>query len=267
MSLTAGALSQVSVSQYSDSLSSAAATMGTSPYTYQWYRNVTGTATIGTALSGATSLTLADTSLIPGTVYYYHVIVTDSNSTLATSAALTVTTLNPSIISPNAFSEGPFLGMLDQRYNYDVKEGAVDPTQSGTIYAGQAVKMVSANSTVPIQSTVPTYIACTANSDVCQGFIIFDIKNQGYAKPGTGGQLGAAGTSSRFELAQSGCVIYLYATGAITRGNQVCLDVSSPGGVQATGNSAEVVGWAYDGATAGGQLIRVQLKTPSFTTA
>jgi hypothetical protein len=148
-----------------------------------------------------------------------------------------------------------------------VQEGAIDPSQSGTLYAGQAMKMVSSNSVVPIAGDAPTYVACTANSDVCQGFIVFDIKNQGYAKPGTGGQLGAQGTSSRFELAKGGCVMYLYATGAIPRGAQVCLDVSSPGGVQATGNSAEVVGSAIDGATASGQLIRVELKTPSFATA
>lgn len=263
MALTAGALSQVSVGPYSDSLSSAAATMGTSPYTYQWYRNVTGTATIGAAVSGATALTLNDTSLIPGTVYYYHVIVTDSNSSLATSSALTVTTSNPSTISPNAFTEGPFLGMLDQRYNYNVKEIGIDSTQSGTIYAGQAMKFPAS----PVVGGAPQMIACTANSDVCMGFIVFDIKNQGYAAPGVNGQLGAAGTCSRAELAQGGCVIYLYATGVITRGAQCCLDVSSPGGVQATGNSAEVVGYAYDGATAAGQLIRVELKTPSYTTA
>jgi hypothetical protein len=263
MSLTAGALSQVSVSQYSDNLTSAAATMGSSPYTYQWYRNVTGTATIGTAISGATSLALNDTSLIPGTVYFYHVIVTDTAAALATSAALTVTTLNPSVISPNAITEGPFLGMLDQRYNYNVKECGVDSTQSGTVYAGQAMKFPA----TPVVGGAPQLVACTAKTDVCQGFIVFDIKNQGYAAPGLNGQLGAAGTNSRFELAQSGCIIYLYATGVITRGAQVCLDTTSPGGVQATGNSAEVVGWAYDGATAAGQLIRVELKTPSYATA
>jgi hypothetical protein len=263
MALTAGALTLVSVSNYSDSLSSAAATMGSSPYTYQWYKSVVGSTTIGSAVSGATSLTLMDSSLIPGTVYYYHVIVTDTLGSVATSSALAVTTTNPGLISQNAFTETPILGMLDQRYNYNVKECAVDPTQSGTIYAGQAMKFPA----VPVLGGVPQLIACTANADVVQGFIVFDIKNQGYAKPGLAGQLGAAGTNSRFELAQGGCVIYLWATGVITRGAQVCLDVSSPGGVQATGNSAEVVGFAYDGASASGQLIRVELKTPSFATA
>lgn len=265
MALTAGALTQGTVTQTTETASSAAATMGTGPYMYQWYRNVVGTATIGSAVTGQTALALSDSNLIPGTVYYYHVIVTDSVGSVATSAALTVTTLNPSVISPNAFQQGPFLGMLDQRYNYNTKEAAVDASQSGTLYAGQAMKMYASQS--PVFGDVPTYVACTAITDVCMGFIVFDIKNQGYAAPGSNGQLGAAGTCSRFELAQDGNVMYLYATTAITRGNRVCLDVSSPGGVQATGATANVVGWAIDGAAAAGQLIRVQLTCPGFANA
>lgn len=261
MALTAGAISQVSVSQTTDSLASAVATMGSSPYTYQWYRNVVGSATIGSSVSGATALTLNDSSLIPGTVYWYHVIVTDALGSVATSAGLSVTTLNPSVISPNAFTEGPFLGMLDQRYNYNTKEAAVDSTQVGTVYAGQAMKFPAS----PVLGGVPQLIACSAITDVCMGFIVFDIKNQGYAAPGLNGQLGAAGTCSRFELAQDGDVIYLFATEAITRGARVCLDVSSPGGVSATGHTANLVGWAYDGATASGQLIRVQLTCPNYS--
>jgi hypothetical protein len=262
MSLTAGALTQVSVSQYSDSLSSAVATLGSAPYTYQWYRNVTGTATIGSAVSGATALTLSDSSLIPGTVYYYHVIVTDTAAAVATSAALTVTTLNPGVLNPNQFAETALLGVLDQRYNYNVKEIEIDATQTGTLYAGQAMKFASG----PSLGGVPSMVACTAKTDVCQGFIVYDVKNQGFAAAPAAGAYNF-GTNSRCELAQGGCVIYLYATGAITRGAQVCLDTTSPGGVQATGATAEVVGWAYDGATAAGQLIRVQLTTPSYATA
>jgi hypothetical protein len=260
--LAAGALTKVSVSQYSDQLSSAAATGGTSPYTYQWYRNVSGTGVIGPAVSGATSLSLNDSSLIPGTVYYYHVLAIDSGLSVATSPVLSVTTLNPGVLNPNQFAEVPFLGMLDQRYNYNTKEAQVDSTQSGTIYAGQAMKFPS----VPVNGGVMSLVACTSNTDACQGFIVYDIKNQGYqaavAEPSYN-----FGSNSHFEIAQGGDVIYLYATGVITRGAEVCLDVSSPGGVQATGNSATVVGWAMDGASASGTLIRVELKTPSFATA
>jgi hypothetical protein len=262
MALTAGALTLVSVSQYTDSLSSAVATSGSSPYTYQWYRNVTGTATIGSSVSGATSLSLSDSSLIPGTVYYYHVIVTDQLGSVATSTALTVTTLNPGVLNPNQFSEVPFLGVLDQRFNFNVKEAQIDASQSGTLYAGQAMKFAAS----PVNGGIMKLIACVANTDVVQGFIVYDVKNQGYAAAVASPSYNFA-KNSTFELAQGGCVMYLYATGVITRGAQVCLDVSSPGGVQATGNSAEVVGWAVDGASASGQLIRVELKTPSYATA
>jgi len=256
MSLTAGALTQGTVTQTTETASSAAATMGSAPYTYQWYRSVAG-GSLGNVVTGQTSLSLSDASLIPGTTYYYHMVVTDTLAATATSAALTVATLNPSVISPNSFTEGPFLGMLDQRFNYNTKECAVDSTQATSVYAGQAMKFAAS----PVNGGVPSMVACSASNDVCMGFIVFDIKNQSYGAPGT------VGVSSRYELAQDGNVIYLYATGAITRGARVCLDVSSPGGVQATGNSATVVGWAYDGATAAGQLIRVQLTCPTFATA
>lgn len=260
MSLAAGLLTLVSVSQYSDQLSSAVATGGSTPYAYQWYKNVVGTGTLGAAISGATGLTLNDTNLIPGTVYFYHVIVTDALAATATSAALSVTTLNPGALNPNQFNLVPFLGVLDQRYNYNTKEAQVDAAQTGTLYAGQAMKMATTS------GGVPKMLACTSNTDACQGFIVFDIKNQGYAAA-VAEPAYNFGKNSNFEIAQGGNVIYLYATGAITRGAQVCLDVSSPGGVQATGNSATVVGYALDGATAAGTLIRVELKTPSFATA
>ena len=58
--------------------------------------------------------------------------------------------------------------------------------------------------------------------------------------------------------------MYLYATTAIARGAQVVLDLTSPGSVQAATGSDTIIGYAYDSATAYGQLIRVVLSTPSF---
>ncbi len=64
-----------------------AASGGTPPYTYQWYRSTTPGFTPGggNIVVGAVSLTLNDTGLTPGTTYYYKNIVTDS--TLATSTS------------------------------------------------------------------------------------------------------------------------------------------------------------------------------------
>lgn len=104
MTLTAGALTQVSVAPSSDVVQSAVATGGSTPYAYQWYKAVSGTSfTPGTAniVSGATALTLADTGLAPSTTYFYKVVITDALSATATSTALSVTT------AANTFSALP----------------------------------------------------------------------------------------------------------------------------------------------------------------
>ncbi len=97
MSTTAGALSQLSVSDTKASLSSAAATGGAAPYTYQWYRSTTSAFSpgAGNLISGATALTLNDTGLIPNTQYYYKVRATDSNSVTGDSSQLAVATAPP----------------------------------------------------------------------------------------------------------------------------------------------------------------------------
>lgn len=97
MSLTAGSLSLVSVTAISDSLLSTAASAGTTPYAYQWYRSLSSgfVPASSNAVSGATSLTLAETGLTPRTIYYYKQVVIDSAATPATvtTSQLAVTTL------------------------------------------------------------------------------------------------------------------------------------------------------------------------------
>ena len=119
MATTAGALSQVSVGSTVASLSSAAATGGTGPYTYQWYRSTVSAFTpgAGNIISGATALTLSDSGLIPNTQYYYKVVATDSGSVSGTSAQLGVVTGLPAM-SPNQFLQSSLLGMIDMRFPY-----------------------------------------------------------------------------------------------------------------------------------------------------
>lgn len=254
MALAAGALSQVSVSSTTASLSSAVATGGTTPYAYQWYRStVSGFSPgVGNIITEATSLTLNDSGLTPGTAYFYKVVVTDSAATpaTATSSQLAVSSTQPTL-SQNQFTESSFLGMVDQRFNYNTSEVEIDLSQSGSLYPGQAVKIVDS------ADGIPKVIGCAANSDVVFGFINFDIKTQIYV------------AGDRAEISQSGNVIYLYATGAIARGAQVTLDLSTKGGVgQLVGSSgASIVGYAYDKASAAGQLIRVKVAAPSYLVA
>lgn len=252
--LTAGVLSQVSVSSTSDSLSSTAASGGTGPYTQQWYRSTTSGFTPGggNIISGATALTLNDSGLIPNTTYYYKVVYTDtghSNDTV-TSSQLAVVTAAP-VLSQNQFAQAPYLGMIDLRFDYNTVSVQIDASQVGALYAGSAVKIVDS------ADGVPKVVGCSANSDEVLGFINFDIKTVQFL------------AGSPAEISQAGNVMYLYSTGAISRGVQVQLDLTTNGGVaQISGSSgADIVGWAYDKASAAGQLIRVKLSVPSFAKA
>jgi hypothetical protein len=252
MTFAAGALSQLSVGSNTDSLASAVATGGTGPYTYQWYRSTTTGFSPGggNIITGATALTLSDSGLIPNTVYYYKVVATDTGNSnvTATSTQLVVTTTAPSI-NPNSFAQTTLLGQVDQKFNYNTKSVQIGSTQTGVLYPGQAVKWVATNS-----GGVPQVVACTVNTDQVMGYIEFDIRNQNFA------------ANQMCNISQGGNVIYLYATTAISAGAQVCSDAAN-NGVQATGNSACVVGWAMDQATAYGALIRINLSTPAYATA
>lgn len=255
MALTAGALSQVSVSAVGDVLQSAVATMGTSPYTYQWYRSQTSGFTPGggNIISGATSLDLTDSGLTPGSVYYYKVVVTDSNATPATStsAQLAVTTLAAQP-SQNQFTEAPYLGMTDLKFNGDTIEAQFDSAGTGTLVGGQAVKF---STTV---NGVPQVVPCTAAADVCAGFVNYNIKNSLFV-PG-----------DNLEISMRGNVMYLYAALAVNRGQEV---TSLPAGVAGGCNGGVIpsvpsggipkVGFALDTAVIGA-LFRVFVTTPAY---
>lgn len=80
----AGTASFLSASASTINVSTTAATGGTAPVTRQWYRSTTANA-LGTALSGATSLTLADTTGAADTPYYYTCRFTDAAALTADS--------------------------------------------------------------------------------------------------------------------------------------------------------------------------------------
>lgn len=251
MAVTAGALSQTSVGPTSAVLASAAASGGTGPYTYQWYRSQTSGFTPGggNIISGATSLTLSQSGLIPNTTYFYKVIATDTGDSNATdeSDQLTVVTSAPTL-SPNQFAQSEYLGVIDMRFPYNSVSVQIDASQATALYAGSAVKMVDS------AGGVPKVVGCAADTDEVLGFINFDIKTVQFL------------AGAQAEISMGGNVMYLYSTGAIARGAKVVLTLTTNGGVgAATGSTAKrVVGWAYDKAAAAGELIRVFLKTPSF---
>ena len=251
MATTAGALTQISVGSTVDSLSSAVATGGTGPYTYQWYRSTTSSFSPGSGslISGATSLTLNDSGLTPGTEYYYKVVATDSGSVAGTSSQLAVTTLAPSL-SQNQQYQTPFLGMLDQAFNYNTLAAQIDATQTGTLIAGTAVKFTTT------AGGLPKVVACTAASDAICGFLNFSIKDAGFA------------ANQACNVSMAGNVVFLYASLAVNRGQFVTSLPSGVAGgcnggvVPVTGDSGyPIVGFALDTAAIG-SLVRIQLMTP-----
>jgi len=87
-SLAAGSPSLTSCTTTTISLSCTAASSGTPAYTYQWYRSTAPDAVLGAhnLLTGATSLTLADSaSLVADTPYFYTCRATDSLGAVADS--------------------------------------------------------------------------------------------------------------------------------------------------------------------------------------
>lgn len=265
MALTAGTLSINSVQSTTDSLVATAATGGTGPYTQQWNRSTTTgfTPGAGTVIAGATGLTLNDSGLIPNTNYFYKVVYTDTgagNATI-TSAQLPVSTTAQGF-NQNQFAQSVGLGMADQKFNFNTEPVMIDASQTAPLYAGSAVKILPGSGSGA--NTIPKVVGCTANSDSVFGFIYFDAKTVSFM----GSQV-AFPANNLAEIASAGNVIYLYATGPITQGSRVTLDITTQGGVTAyvASSGGSIVGWAYDGAAVGGQLIRIKLLCPSFAVA
>ena len=251
MAVTAGALSKTLVSSTSALLTSAAATGGTGPYTYQWYQSTTSgfTAGAGNLVSGATSLTTTFTGLTPGTTYYYLVIATDTGASNATSTSSQLTVLTQTGVVPNQFALNAIVGVVDMKLgSTNVLAAMVDSSVTTQIYCGQAVKIVANTA-----GGIPRVAPIAAKGDAAIGFVTFNVKDLQYVA----GQM--------LEVAMFGTVVWCFATGAVTQFAQVCIDPTYVGGVQATGNTATWVGIALDGASAAG-LVRVMLM-PNVTYA
>jgi hypothetical protein len=251
--LTAGVLSQVAVLANSITVSSTAASGGTGPYTEAYYiSTVTGFTPSGANIvAGASGLLATISGLIPNTQYYVKVVYTDTGASNATvtSSQLAISTTAP-VLNPNQFAQTQYLGTIDLRFDYDTVSAQIDVSQVGSLYAGAPVKLVPYS----FPNQAPKVIGIQAATDEVWGYINFDIKTVQYV------------AGSLCEVSQAGNVMYLYSTAAITQGSQVIPTLSTMGGVaQVTGASdANIVGYAYDGANAAGQLIRIRLSCPSF---
>lgn len=259
MAVTAGALSKTLVGSTTAVLSSAAATLGTGPYTYQWYRSTTSgfTPGAGNLISGATALTLNDSGLQPNTSYYYVVVVTDTGAGNATADSTQMTVLTEPLQNQNQFAQSSIVGLVDLRVGpTNTVSAQVDASVAiasapyNVISPGQGVKVV-ANTSGGILKVAPVQ----SKSDPCIGFVVYNVKDIQYS------------AGQNMEIALWGTVIWLFATGAITQMGEVCLDPTYVGGVQASGNSATLMGMAYDGCSGAGPIRVMLLPNASFATA
>lgn len=259
MSFAAGALSKTLIAQSTALLTSAVATGGTGPYTYQWYKSTTTgfSPGAGNIIAGATALTLNDSGNTPGSTVFYVVVATDTGNSNATVNSSQLTVAFEAGQNQNQFAQSPIVGMVDLRVGpSNVVSAQVDVSVAAAsapfnaISPGQGVKIVANTS-----GGIPKVAPIQAKGDACIGFVAYNIKDIQYV------------AGQNLEVAMWGSVVWCYATGAITQFAEVCLDSTYVGGVQASGNTATLMGWAYDGCSAAGTIRVMLLPNASFATA
>ena len=148
--------------------------------------------------------------------------------------------------SLNQFAQKVNLGQVDLGYGSNVIPGEIVSTETASLVTADWVKLSD------VVGKVPAFAKCTADTDEAYGILTYNPKDINRK----------AGES--IEVASGGTVVYLRATGAISRGVEVAIDTSETGGVTATTSAVKIIGHSLDKAAADGDLIRVHLTTPSF---
>ena len=125
--------------------------------------------------------------------------------------------------------------------NSPVISAVVDSTETGTLKAGDAVKLVSTS------VGIPHVVKCGVSDTTITGFVVFNpVKNDSIV------------ANDRIEIATTGAFIYQVASTSIVAG--AALDYNYSTGKVATANSGLACGVALDAAAADGDLIRVAVK-------
>ena len=148
----------------------------------------------------------------------------------------------------NQFAQAPELGMADLRFNGQPIPVEIDASETGTLLAGQSVKIVDSI------GGVPKVKACDSDADEIFGFILYNIKKKSFT----------AGMACEIAAYNGNC-IYLRATAAIARGAHLKGVVATRGGVATAvpGAHSPIIGQAFDKALADGDLIRVVTFLPA----
>lgn len=150
---TAGTIALDSKTTTTVNLTCTAASGGTAPYTYQWYRSTSSgfTPGAGNILAGETALTLADTGLTQGTTYYYVLRATDAdlNTDDATELAVTTTAPNLAVTRSGAITDGgtDALGTVaqdsSQSLSYTITNSGDATATLGTITVGTGLTITA----------------------------------------------------------------------------------------------------------------------------
>ena len=149
-------------------------------------------------------------------------------------------------LNPNQFSQSQILGMVDMRQAERIISAQADST-SGTLVPGKIVELIDS------AGGAPKVKESNSNTDTHFGVVVYSNKDASFV------------AGDAVEIMQRGCII-MRATAAIARGAQVKSVVATTGGVATADSASKPIGWALDKAAADGDLIRVYLDLPAFTT-
>ncbi len=142
-------------------------------------------------------------------------------------------------LSPNQFAQTPEVGFLDLQTNGANVVTAIHLSGQATpLVLGQPVKLVD-NST-PIPS-----VQASAIGEIAWGVVVRNFKRANFP------------AEMPMEIARTGSVIYLQASGAIARGASVQYDPAT--NKVATKAAGAVLGQAFDKAVAADDIIRVTI--------
>lgn len=272
MALAVGPITLVQALPTSLQMSCAAATGGTGPYTYQWYKGTATGFTIAAAslITGATALTFTDVNVQPGVEWFYKVRVTDTGNGNATadSASLGATTTAGSALDPSQFGLIPLLGQPGRGTQPGTFSAVLDASLAGPAYVASAIKPVGTPSGAQVPGINGYYngfqsvALCTADNDDCIGFIFRNFLDSQFPLSNSYPQ------GRVFEYASGGDEIYLLATANGSAGDWAQLDVTMVGGVQSkVGSSGAIIVGKFTDIPYVGQLARVRLTLPTLNFA
>jgi hypothetical protein len=145
-------------------------------------------------------------------------------------------------LTPNQFSQSANKGSLDLSINPNVISGRVAQSQSTKLVSGQAVALANT------LSKIPEFVAASATDNIW-GFVCYSLMKNSFK------------AGDAITIASKGSYMYMEANGAIAQGAEVEIVADGQKITTALGTNSKI-GFAFDKASALGDLIRVFIDTP-----